>query len=118
MEDLGAPTSYLALAAGVPVHDAAGERIGVVEHVLADASCDIFDGLVIDTRSGPGGLRFADGDQVGELFERGVVLKVSGDQLHDPSANPAVMDADPADADDSELAQRLRRAWDFISGRY
>lgn len=118
MDDLGAPTSYLALATGVPVHDASGKRIGTVEHVLAAPEVDIFDGLVVDTRSGPGGMRFADADQVEELFERGVLLKVGEDELHDPEPGAGVLDVDPADLDESPLTARLRRAWDWISGRY
>lgn len=117
MDDLGAPTSYLALAKGVPVFDADGARIGTVEHVLADDAKDIFDGLVIDTRLGPGGLRFADAEQVARLHERGVVLNVSGSALHRPGENPAALEADPAD-DESGLSERLRRAWSWISGRY
>lgn len=118
MNDLGAPTSYLALQCGTPVYDAAGEAIGVVDHVLADPGIDIFDGLIVDTRPLLGGHRFADADQVAEIHERGVVLRVGRDALHEPSANPAAMRADPDDVEDSELTSRLRRAWDWISGRY
>lgn len=118
MEDLGAPIAYLVLQPGTHVYDAAGERIGNVEHVLADDATDVFDGIVVDTRTGPGGLRFADADQVDELYERGVVLKVGADALHDPAPGPGVIDVDPADADESPLTTRLRRAWDWISGRY
>ena len=51
--DLGDPTSYLELEAGTRVYGSDGGEIGAVEHVLADADADIFDGLVIDTRVGP-----------------------------------------------------------------
>ncbi len=118
MNDLGAPTSYLALQTGTPVFDAAGDEIGVVDHVLADPSIDIFDGLIVDTRPLLGGHRFADADQVGEIHERGVVLRVDRDALHAPSANAATMSADPDDVGESELTSRLRRAGDWISGRY
>lgn len=118
MDDLGSPTSYLALGRGTPVHDSRGERIGVLEHVLGDPDVDIFDGLIVDCAVGPGGLRFADADQVGRLFEHGVELTVGLDDLHDPEPAPGVLRADPADADESRLAERLRRAWDYISGRY
>lgn len=118
MDDLGPPTSYLALEPGVAVFDASGERIGTVDHVLAAEDADIFDGLVVDTRELLGGHRFADADQVDELYERGVVLKVGREALHEPSENPATMSADPDDSDQSPLAGRLRRAWDWISGNY
>lgn len=118
MPDLGAPISYLVLEPGAEVYSSSGERLGKVDHVLADANIDIFDGLVIDTRVGPGGHRFADADQVEEIFEEGVVLNVEADALHDPEPGPAALDAEPGDEDDSPLSGRLRRAWDWISGNY
>jgi hypothetical protein len=116
--DLGAPVSYLVVEAGVPVYDAAGAEVGRVEHVLAAEDEDIFDGIVIDARVGPGGWRFADADQIDALYERGVVLGVAVDALHDPEPSPGVLEADPADTQESPLAARLRRAWDYISGNY
>jgi uncharacterized protein YrrD len=116
--DLGAPVSYLVLETGVPVYDPAGQEVGRVEHVLADEDADIFDGLVVDARSGPGGWRFAEAEQVASLHERGVVLAVGADELHDPEPGPATMEADPADAEAGPVSERLRRAWDWISGNY
>lgn len=118
MDDLGAPTSYLTLQRGTDVFDSAGERLGVVEHVLADEGTDIFDGLIVDTRLGFGGWRFADADQIEELYERGVVLKVAGSELHDPERSPGVVDIELADGKGNALTDRLRRAWDYISGNY
>jgi uncharacterized protein YrrD len=118
VNDLGAPTSYLALETGTPVYDTSGEEIGVVDHVLADPGVDVFDGLIVDTRPLLGGHRFADADQIGEIHERGVVLKVDRDALHEPADNPAVVDVDPGDVDRYEITEKLRRAWDWISGRY
>jgi uncharacterized protein YrrD len=119
--DLGAPASYLTLADGTPVLSSDGERVGTVEHVLADAEADIFDGLVIDVRSGPGGHRFVDAPQVAEIHEQGVVLTIDASaaaQLPEPSANAATMGADPADVAPDDLGDKLRRAWDRISGNY
>jgi hypothetical protein len=122
--DLGAPISYLVLEPGTPVFAGDGQEVGRLEHVLADAEADVFDGLVIDIRTGvggDGGLRFADAPQVAELRERGVVLGLDAEQvrrLPEPSANPAVMDADPEDAEPEGLGDKLRRAWDLISGNY
>ena len=121
VNDLGEPIAYLALEEGTPVFSSDGERVGVVEHVLADESADIFDGLVIDTVIGPGGHRFVDAPDVDALYERGVVLVLdteAAEHLHEPSPNPATIDADAADFEESGLAGRLRRAWDLISGRY
>jgi hypothetical protein len=113
--------SYLTLEPGMSVHLRDGTRIATVEHVLADPDADIFDGLVIDTRPGPGGLRFVDAPQVAEIRERGVVLaldKAEAERLPDPSPNPATVRADPDDVAEGELERKLRRAWDWISGRY
>jgi hypothetical protein len=115
--DLGAPTSYLTCEKGLAVYDAQGERIGKVEHCLGDASVDVFDGVLVDLHAGPGGLRFADAVQVARIYERGLVLTVGADALHDPEPSPAVLRDDPAD-DESELGRKLRRAWDYISGNY
>jgi len=73
MADLGKPSSYLALDAGAPVYACDGEEIGAVEQVLADDGEDIFDGLVV---SGPESPRYVAGEQVEEIFERGVLLKL------------------------------------------
>ena len=121
MEDLGAPSSYLALETGTPVYSSDGREVGRVEHVLADADADIFDGIVLDTSVLPGGHRFVDAPQVGEIHERGVVLGVdasAAESLPEPSENPGVMDVNPADADESELERKLRSAWDRITGNY
>lgn len=110
MDDLGAPISYLVLVEGVPVFAADGEQVGTVGHVLADEQADVFDGIVV-------GERFADADQVAEIHERGVMLCVEGSALHAVTANPATMRSDPADGPENPLAHKLRRAWDFVSGR-
>lgn len=73
MADLGQPSSYLALEAGAPVYACDGEEVGKVEQVLADEGEDIFDGLVVD---GPGGARYVAGEQIEEIFEHGVLLKL------------------------------------------
>jgi uncharacterized protein YrrD len=119
--DLGAPSSYLALEPGAPVYSCDGEELGKVEHVLREPDADIFDGMVLDTSVLPGGHRFADAEQVEEIFERGVLLKLdraAAETLPEPSENPAAVDADPADAEESEVTRKLRRAWDLISGNY
>jgi hypothetical protein len=117
--DLGAPVSYLVLEAGVPVYDSAGSEVGRVEKVLAAQDADIFDGVIVDARSGPGGWRFADAEQIEELYERGLVLSVAASALHDPEPAPGELRADPAREEEAgTLSGRLRRAWDYISGNY
>jgi len=119
--DLGDPTSYLEIEDGTRVFSADGAEIGEIEHVLADEDADIFDGLVIDTRIGPGGHRFVDATQVEGLYGRGAVLTLSTaecDSLPEPSENPGVMDADPDDTAPDDLGDKLKRAWNLLSGNY
>jgi uncharacterized protein YrrD len=122
MPDLGQPSSYLNLGKGAECYSCDGERVGEVEHVLAAPDEDIFDGIVLDTSVLPGGHRFVDAEQVEEIFERGVLLKIdrqAAENLPEPSANPAVMEVSPEDvAEDGEstLKRKLHRAWQLISG--
>ncbi len=120
MADLGDPTSYLQISDGVPVLSSDGHEIGKLELVLADDATDIFDGIIIDTRAGPGGWRFADATQVEEMHEAGSVLALDAEQcreLPEPSENPAALQADPAE-DEGGVGDKLRRAWDYLSGNY
>jgi uncharacterized protein YrrD len=120
LPDLGEPASYLVLADGLPVFSSDGEQVGVVEHVLAEPDIDIFDGIVLDTSVLPGGHRFADADEVGQIYDKGVVLKADRagvEALPEPAANPAAMEADPTDEPDSKIEQRLHRAWELLSGK-
>jgi len=120
MQDLGPPGSYLTLAEGVQVYSSDGHGIGKVAHVLADPDLDLFDGFVIDTSVLPGGHRFVDATQVDEIYERGVVLTVDGaaaEALPKPSANPGEVEIGPDDLVPDEFHDKLRRAWDRISGK-
>ena len=118
MKDLGAPVSYLALETGVRVFDTSGAQIGRVEHVLAAEAQDIFEGILIDARGRAGGWRYADAEQIESLHERGVVLSVGAGALHDPEPGPAALGVDPADTAQDPLRDRLRRVWDYVSGKY
>jgi hypothetical protein len=76
MDDLGAPLSYLVLGKGVPVYSSDGQRLGRVVRVLSAPEANMFDGIIFDTKAGPGGHRFVDAPEVGQIYERGVVLKI------------------------------------------
>lgn len=120
MSDLGSPSSYLALEEGTPILTSDGESIGRVEHVLAAPEQDIFDGIVLDTSVLEGGHRFVDAPEVEEIYERGVVLKISFEEARElprPEANPATMSVHPDDTAPDDLADKLRRAWDKLAGR-
>jgi hypothetical protein len=116
----GDPGSYLTLRPGTEVVSADADRVGVVEHVLYDEEEDIFDGIVIDVRLGPGGLHFVDAPQVAEIRGNEVVLTVSSaevERLPRPEPNPAVMEHHGVEDSESPLEHKLRRAWEIISGR-
>jgi hypothetical protein len=119
--DLGYRVSYEVLEPGTPVFSSDEQQIGTVAHVLAAEDEDVFDGIVIGEHLGSGGHRFADADEIAEIHERGVLLKLddaASRNLPEPTANPAVMREDPADGRSSALGDKLRRAWDYISGDY
>jgi hypothetical protein len=101
-EDLGEPVAYLILREGVPVYALNGDTVGTVDHVLADEREDVFHGLLIKT---PDGHRFASGDQVSGLYERGAIVTETADRLPRPSA-----DLPEAHAGDSGL----KRAWNWL----
>src|SRR5690349_18927766 len=113
MPDLGEPSSYLNLGKGAECYTCDGEKVGEVEHVLAAPDEDIFDGIVLDTSVLPGGHRFVDAEQVEEIFERGVLLKIDrlgAEALPEPTANPAVMQIsadDIAEGDEGVLKRKL-----------
>jgi len=86
--EYGSPISYLALEPGADVVSSDGKRVGAVQEVVADSGSDIFEGLVIDTRMGPGGLHYVSYDQVAEIYEHAVVLKIpaaDADRLPKPA---------------------------------
>jgi hypothetical protein len=97
--------SYQVLRKGVPVRASGGEEVGTVEHVLQVPELDVFDGIVLKT---PGGLRFADADQVADITDRYVLLNLAAEEagrLGRPQAS-AVYHADP-----SEDAGRSLHDW-------
>jgi hypothetical protein len=110
-EELGAPIAYLALKEGTPVYDAKWNRVGVVEHIMEYAG--IFEGLIVHTHPLPGRHLYAGVDQIAEIRESGVLLAVGRDELTEPTAPRR----DAGDRPESLLEARLRRAWDWISGR-
>lgn len=120
MADLGQPSSFLTLGKGVPVYSSDGQEIGRVEHVLAVPEDDIFDGIVLDTSSLPGGHRFVDAPEVARIYERGVELTIDAatcERLPEPSANPGEIELGPDDLVRDDTQHKLRRAWDRISGK-
>ena len=119
MENLGERSSYLTLKKGVPVYSSDGQRLGRVVRAISAPNIDMFDGVVFDTTAGPGGHRFVDAPEVGEIYERGVVLKIDAAEaasLPAPGANPAALSVNPADLVGGRPGF-FRRAWNSISGK-
>jgi hypothetical protein len=114
-EDLGAVISHRALPDGVPVFDSEGRHVGVVDQPMEDPVTGIFEGIVVHTRPLPGRHLFADHEQIAEIHERGVLLSVGADELHELSERSGRR-RDELDTPESPLERRLRRAWDWITG--
>jgi hypothetical protein len=120
MGDLGEPSSYLAVSKGVPVFSSDGEKLGRVVRVMSAPNLDMFDGIVFDTTAGPGGHRFVDAPEVGQIYEQGVVLKIdaaAATKLAAPEANPGALKVNPADLTGGGGRGAFGRFWDRISGK-
>jgi hypothetical protein len=117
--EYGEPIAYSAVKPGADVISSDGQDVGAVEHVLADEDADVFDGIVIDVKSGPGGHRFVDAPEISSCHERAVVIAVSAadvEKLPEPGPNPAVMEHHGVEDSEGKLREKLHRAWDMISG--
>jgi hypothetical protein len=116
MTDLGAPASYLTLQKGTPVLSRQGQQVGTVHVVVADAGADVFDALVVNEDDG---LRVALAEEVEAIHEGGVVLALDTKACHKlPKASPGPpeMATGPEDTTPDSVRDRLRRAWELISG--
>ena len=110
MSNLGAPVAYLVLPDDVPVYDGSGAQVGRVAQVLADEAADIFHGVVVRLPDLPPRYRFVDPAQIGGIFERGVVLAVAAEQMHDPSEDAVAAHAVGGDT----IREGLRRALEWM----
>lgn len=119
VDDLGPPSSYLAVRKGVAIFSSDGKELGRLVRVMKDSKADMFDGIVFDAIRGPGGHRFVDAPEVEAIFERGVVLKIDSTaaaKLRPPGENPGAIDVDPGEFPATEPSF-LERAWNFFSGK-
>jgi hypothetical protein len=112
MDDLGPHVAWRALEEGTPVYDRNGERVGVVEHVLAPG--EIFERILIHTRPLPGRHLVAEHDQIAAIHERGVVLSVGRDELREPDERGRRRP--DGSAHEPKWQAHLRRAWDWLMG--
>jgi hypothetical protein len=111
-EELGRQIAYLALEDGTLVYDREGTRIGVVEHVMAVDG--IFEGVIIHTYPLPGRHLYADHGQIAEIHERGLMLSVTREELHDPRQESGRR---RVGVRETTLENRLRRALDWLARR-
>ena len=105
------PIAYEALTKGTPVVTATGTEIGIVEHVLADSSLDLFDGIVVKTKEG---LRFVTADQVGLITVGTVHTKVADadvESLQKPHVGDAVFHDDPEQNEGHRLNEWFGRTF-------
>jgi sporulation protein YlmC with PRC-barrel domain len=121
----GEPISYLALEEGTEVLSSDGKPIGKVAHVLFDADDDNLVVIVVDATCLPGGHVFVDAALGGEIRTDAVTLKLDAEasrSLPKPTANPAAVEVGPdgmgKEGLGEEMHDKLRRAWDRISGNY
>jgi hypothetical protein len=74
------PVSWFLIEAGWTVLAADGSEVGKVDEVTGDSNADIFDGLAIAT-SALGKPRYVPSEQVAEIVEGTVRLKLSPEQV-------------------------------------
>ena len=108
MTDLGSPVSYLTLQKGTPVFSRQHDQVGTLHVVVADDGADAFDALVIAEDEG---LRVALAEEVESIHESAIVLALDTKTCH----RLPVPEADP-EAAQASARERLRRAWEHLTG--
>jgi hypothetical protein len=71
---MSTPVSWLMIEPGWRVKSADGQEVGRVREVRGDLDADIFDGLTVE--SGPLVRRYVPAEQVGDIFDERVTLKL------------------------------------------
>lgn len=80
--------SWRTLEPGADVVAADGVRVGAVQEVVADHAADIFDGVVVDLRLGPGGLRYVEAGSIAMIFDHRLVLRLPSARVQELPARP------------------------------
>lgn len=113
--DEGLPIAYEVLDKGVPVYTADGTSVGTVDHVVAAPQVDIFHGLVIRTAEGR---RFVPADQVRELHEHGVDLRIGADDVAGlPEPHGAVPDLEVRDPTSRTSRGKWKEILHMVEGK-
>jgi hypothetical protein len=100
--------SYEAATIGSDVLTSGGTKFGTLEHVLEVPELDVFDGIVVATKSG---LRFVDADQVERITRGYIRCSIDSEdaaQLPEPGA-PPVYRADALADSGASLHDRFGR---------
>ena len=111
------PVSWLLIDAGWTVLAADGSEVGKVDEVTGDENADIFDGLAVAT-SALGKPRYVPSEQVAEIVEGTVRLKLSPEQVAalDEYLEPATSAEIEAD-DKSGTGEAIRGEFRKLEGK-
>ncbi len=112
--DEGNAISFKVLRRGTPVRSADGVELGTVRRVQEAKRENIFDGIVMDTRSGK---RFVDAPEVARIAERLVTVTFTAEEADEhlhavPSRTADRLRNTKAARRARRLGGRARDAWD------
>ena len=111
--DDGHAVSYKALRRGTPVRSADGVEVGKVRRVLDNPRENIFDGVIVESRTGQ---RFVDAPEVARIAERAVTLTISAEEYEQLPPPPSLLkqrwDHAPLVRRTRRAGRNLRKRWD------
>lgn len=104
----GTPISYDAVQRGTPVLSSSGAEIGTLEHVLAVADLDIFEGITIATHHG---LRFIGAEHISQITTTHIGCDLDDAQAAQltPPSGPPVYSVDALADSGHNLHDAIRR---------
>jgi hypothetical protein len=111
--DDGHAVAYKALRRGTAVRSADGVEVGKVRRVLENARENIFDGIIVESRSGQ---RFVDAPEVARVAERAVTLTITAEEYEQLPPPRSIMkqrwDHAPLVRRTRRAGRNLRKRWD------
>ena len=112
-EDDGHAISYKVLRRGTPVVSSDGVQVGTVRRALEATRENIFDGIVVESRTGQ---RFVDAPEVERVAERAVTLNISAEEYEDLPAPQSLLkqrwNHAPLVRRTKRAGRDLRKKWD------
>jgi hypothetical protein len=112
------PVAWIVIEPGWKVYAADGSEVGRVDERVGDENVDIFDGLAITSDTLHLKKRYVPSEQVAQIYEGEVHLKLSPQQvehLSDYDEPPPSEEIEPVDAP-NRFVQALKRAF-FLDRR-